>query len=297
MQERTVFSLLARNAPIVGPGIWDALSAKVAEASGFELVFLSGYGLSATLLGEPDFGLITQTQMLDAAERICAAVTIPVIVDIDTGYGGPFNVERTVQSLVRAGAAGCFLEDQLFPKRCGHMEQKQVIPVEEYLPKLQAALGARGSARFHVTARTDAAAVLGLDEAIRRAKLYRDAGADAVFVEAPRSIEALIRVRKEVSDVTLVANMVEQGKTPIVPTDELFRLGYAIVAVPVAGLLATSFAFAKLLTSLKRDGTTEAELGNMNTFHTLNSLLGLDTLYEREQAWNSMVRRGRTYPD
>ena len=291
MHERTVFSLLARNDPVVGPGIWDALSAKIAQAAGFELVFLSGYGLSATLLGEPDFGLITQTQMLDAARRICAAVDIPVIVDIDTGYGGPFNVERTVQSLLRAGAAGCFLEDQLFPKRCGHMEQKQVISVEEYLPKLQAALGARGTAPFHVTARTDAAAVLGLDEAIRRAKLYRDAGADAVFVEAPRNVGELVRIREEVRDVTLVANMVEQGKTPIVPAAELGRLGYAIVAVPVAGLLATSFALSKVLTCLKRDGTTEAELTAMNTFHSLNSLLGLDRLYDREKSWNSTARR------
>jgi 2-methylisocitrate lyase-like PEP mutase family enzyme len=161
-----------------------------------------------------------------------------------------------------------------------------VIPVEEYLPKLQAALQARGSAPFHVTARTDAAAVFGLDEAIRRAKLYRDAGADAVFVEAPRDIEALERVRDEVRDVTLVANMVEQGKTPILPANTLFEMGYAIIAVPVAGLLATSFALTKLLTSLKEHGSTQAELESMNTFHALNSLLGLEALYERERGWN-----------
>ena len=285
MPRHTVFELLGQSRPIVGPGIWDALSAKTAQAAGCELVFLSGYGLSASLLGEPDFGLITQTQMTEAAARICAAVELPVIVDIDTGYGGPFNVERTVRSLVLSGAAGCFLEDQCFPKRCGHMEQKQVVPVEEYLPKLQAALQARGGAKFHVTARTDAAGVHGIEEAIRRAKIYRDAGADAVFVEAPRSRADLERIRAEVRDVTLVANMVEQGKTPILSVNELGRMGFSLIAVPVAGLLATSFAFNQLLTSLERDGTTEGELTRMNTFKQLNSLLGLDRLYEREKDW------------
>lgn len=285
MSRCNVFELLSRNRPVIGPGIWDALSAKIAQRAGFELVFLSGYGLSASLLGEPDFGLITQTQMLDAAARVCAAVDIPVIVDIDTGYGGPFNVERTVHALLACGAAGCFLEDQLFPKRCGHMERKQVITVDEYLPKLRAALLARGSAHFHVTARTDSLAVLGFDEAIRRAKIYRDAGADAVFVEAPRSLDDLKRIRDEVRDVTLVANMVEQGKTPQLPVEQLFSLGFSLVAVPVAGLLATSRALEQLFETLHRDGTTAASLPQMNTFHALNTLLGLDDKYAREQAW------------
>lgn len=267
----------------MGPGIWDALSAKIAQRAGCELAFLSGYGLSASLLGEPDFGLVTQSQLLDAAQRICPAVEIPIIVDIDTGYGGPFNVERTVQALLRAGAAGCFLEDQQFPKRCGHMEHKQVIGVSEYLPKLRAALAVRGSAPFHITARTDALSVLGLDAAIQRAKLYRDAGADAVFIEAPRSIADFKRIAEEVRGVTLVANMVEQGKTPILPVNELHRLGFSLVAVPVAGLLATSQALSRLLAALLRDGTTEAELEHMTTFHELNQLLGLDVKYERER--------------
>lgn len=285
MASTNLFELLSRGNPVIGPGIWDALSAKIAQRAGFEMVFLSGYGLSASLLGEPDFGLITQTQMIDAAARICSAVTIPVVVDIDTGYGGPFNVERTVHSLLRAGAAGCFLEDQLFPKRCGHMERKQVVPVEDYLPKLRAALRARGDAPFHVTARTDSLSVLGLEEAIRRAKIYRDTGADAVFVEAPRSLDALKRIRDEVRDVTLVANMVEQGKTPILPVAELFSLGFSLVAVPVAGLLATSCALTRLFASLQRDGTTHAELERMHSFHELNELLGLGDKYRREEAW------------
>lgn len=285
MPSRNLFELLSRGGPVTGPGIWDALSAKIAQRAGFEMVFLSGYGLSASLLGEPDFGLITQTQMMDAAARVCSAVGIPVVVDIDTGYGGPFNVERTIQSLLAVGAAGCFLEDQLFPKRCGHMERKQVVAVEEYLPKLRAALRTRGNSPFHVTARTDSLAVLGLDEAIRRATIYRDAGADAVFVEAPRSVDDLKRIRDEVRDVTLVANMVEQGKTPILPVKELFSLGFSLVAVPIAGLLATSRALERLFEALQRDGTTRAELPNMNTFQTLNGLLGLDEKYLREQQW------------
>lgn len=285
MPTSNLFELLSLGKPLIGPGIWDALSAKIAQRAGFEMVFLSGYGLSASLLGEPDFGLITQTQMMDAAERICSSVTIPVVVDIDTGYGGPFNVERTIHSLLRSGAAGCFLEDQLFPKRCGHMERKQVVAVEDYLPKLRAALRTRGSAPFHVTARTDALSVLGLDEAIRRAKVYRDTGADAVFVEAPRSVDDLKRIREEVRDVTLVANMVEQGKTPILPVPELFSLGFSLVAVPVAGLLVTSGALSRLFASLLRDGTTRAETEGMHTFHELNRLLGLDDKYQCEEAW------------
>jgi 2,3-dimethylmalate lyase len=285
MSNSTIFDLLARKSPVVGPGIWDGISARVAENAGFEMVFLSGYGLSASLLGKPDFGLITQTQMVDAAARLCAAVAIPVIVDIDTGYGGPFNVEQTVKSLVHLGAAGCFLEDQVFPKRCGHMEHKRVVDTDEYLPKLRAALLARGNAPFHVTARTDARASLGLGEAIARARLYRDAGADAVFVEAPQSVEELIMIREQVPNVTLVANMVEQGKTPQLRADELYSMGYGIVAVPVAGLLHMAAGLGRLWSNLARDGWTRASADDMLSFGAFNALVGLDTLYAREKEW------------
>jgi methylisocitrate lyase len=285
MAGKALLELLKQNSPLVGPGVWDALSARMAERAGFEMVFLSGYCLTASLTGEPDFGLVTQTQILDCATRICAAVKIPIVVDIDTGFGGPFNVERTVQGLITAGAAGCFLEDQQFPKRCGHMERKQVVDVEEYLPKLRAALRARGDSPFHVTARTDSLAVLGIEEAIRRAKLYRDAGANAVFVEAPRSLDDLARIRREVTEVTLVANMVEQGKTPIVPAQELYDMGYAIIAVPVAGLLATTNALTHLFRNLREQGSTLATQKDMLTFQELNGILGLNEKYEREKEW------------
>jgi methylisocitrate lyase len=285
MTDKSLFELLRRPRPLVGPGIWDALSARLAERAGFEMAFLSGYCLTASLLGEPDFGLITQTQVLEAATRIVAATKLAIIVDIDTGFGGPFNVERTITGLIRAGAAGCFLEDQLFPKRCGHMERKQVTTVEEYLPKLRAALRARGTQPFHVTARTDSLAVLGIEEAIRRAKLYRDAGADAVFIEAPRSVDDLKRIRNEVEGVTLVANMVEQGKTPIVPTSDLHAMGYDIIAVPVAGLLSTTHALMQLFANLREHGTTQATEAQMVTFPELNGILGLNDKYEREKEW------------
>ena len=162
MAKPTLFELLEGGRPVVGPGVYDALSARMAEQAGFSMAFLSGYCLSATQLAEPDFGLLTQTRVLEAADRICQASELALVVDIDTGYGGPFNVERTVGNLCRYGAAGCFLEDQVWPKRCGHMERKEVIELQAYLPKLQAALQARGDRPFHVTARTDARAVPSL---------------------------------------------------------------------------------------------------------------------------------------
>jgi 2-methylisocitrate lyase-like PEP mutase family enzyme len=285
MSKPTLFELLAQPRPTIGPGIWDGISARMAETAGFSMAFLSGYGLSASLLGKPDFGLVTQSQMVDAAERICASVALPIIVDIDTGYGGPFNVEQTVESLVRSGAAGCFLEDQIFPKRCGHMNHKRVVDTDEYLPKLRAALRSRKDAAFHVTARTDARAVLGLEEAIRRAQLYRDEGADAVFVEAPQSVEELRRIREQVPDVTLVANMVEQGKTPLLRAQELYALGYSLVAVPVAGLLHMAAGLRRLWSNLAKDGWTKASAEEMLTFGAFNDLIGLDTLYAREREW------------
>ncbi len=285
MTRRSIHELLKQPRPLVGPGIWDGVSAQLAAEAGFEMAFLSGYGLSASLLGEPDFGLITQTQMVDAAQRLCAAVDIPLIIDIDTGYGGPFNVERTVQSLVAVGAAGCFLEDQVFPKRCGHMERKRVVTVAEYLPKLKAALEARSGADFHVTARTDAIAAVGLEQAIERALRYRDAGADAVFVEAPRSVDELELIRARVTDVVLVANMVEQGKTPLLTADALYQLGYSLVAVPVSGLLAVTHALRELFATLRREGATATCSDRMAQFPDLNALLGLERKYERERAF------------
>lgn len=268
--------LLADGTPLVLPGVWDALSARLAARAGFRAVFVSGYALSATRLAEGDVGLVTQTEVLDAAARICAAADVPVVVDIDTGYGNERNVERTVRNLIRLGAAGCFLEDQVWPKRCGHLEGKQVVPLDEYLPKLTAALGARPDASFHVTARTDARAVHGLDEAISRAGAFAAAGADAVFVEAPESVDEMARVRAAVpASVPLVANMVEGGKTPLRSATDLAAAGYAIVVAPLTALLASVRALERAYATLQRDGSSQAMASELLTFGKMNALLGV----------------------
>ena len=272
---RTVADLLASGEPLALPGVYDALGAALAARAGFRAVFLSGYALSATRLARPDVGLLTQTEVLDAARRIAAAVDVPLIADADTGYGDAGNVERTVRELVQAGAAGCFLEDQVWPKRCGHMEGKQVVPLEEYLEKLAAALAARAPG-FHVTARTDARAPLGLDEAIRRARACAEAGADAVFVEAPRSADEMAAIRAALPpELPLVANMVEGGKTPRRTVAECAAAGFRIVVLPIAGLLAATHALGEVYAAIRRDGSTATLAGRMLEFDAMNALLGL----------------------
>lgn len=277
---------LREREPLVVPGVHDALSARLAARAGFEAVFVSGYGLSASLLGEPDFGFIGMPEVLDAGERIVAVARVPVIVDIDTGYGNPFHVERTVAGLLARGAAGCFLEDQEWPKRCGHMEEKRVVDVEEYLPKLRAALAARGERDFLVAARTDARAVHGLDEAIRRGAAYAEAGADLVFVEAPRSIDEMRAIRAGIpAHVPLVANMVEHGKTPLLPAADLAELGFTFVLCPVSGLLAAARAMETVFAELRASGTTQAALSSLFTFGDMNELNELPARYARERTF------------
>lgn len=287
MRPASIFSLLAQNppddAPVALPGVYDALSARLAERAGFRALFLSGFGVSAARLGRPDFGFVGRAEMLDAARQVCAAVSVPVIVDVDTGWGGVFNVEEVVAELVRIGAAGCFLEDQVFPKRCGHMRGKRVVPLDEYLPKVNAALRARRGAPFHVTARTDARAASGLDEALFRAQAFADAGADAVFVEAPESVDEMARIRAAVPKATtLVANMVEGGRTPIRDVAALGAAGYRLVVQPVTGILAAAHALQTAYAALARDGGSAAIADRLLGFDALNGVLGLDELYARE---------------
>lgn len=281
----SISKLLKSGEPLVLPGVYDALSARLTERAGFRAAFVSGYSLSAANLGEPDFGFIGHAEIVDAAHRICGAVKIPVIVDIDTGYGNAFNVEKVVTDLINVGAAGCFLEDQVWPKRCGHMEGKRVIPLDEYLPKLKAALKARGKRPFFVTARTDARAAVDLDEAIRRGKAFAKAGADAVFVEAPQSDAEMKRIRKEIAGVPLVANMVENGKTPLRKAKDLKKSGFQIVVTPVCGLLAAAKALEGVYGTLAKNGVTTAFAKNMITFQAMNELTGLPERYRREKEW------------
>jgi 2,3-dimethylmalate lyase len=273
-----------RNKIIVLPGVFDALSAKIAEYVGFDAMFQTGYGSSAALLGMPDFGLLNSGETVDNAMRIIRAVRVPVLVDADTGYGNPLNVWRLVRDLESLGAAGIFLEDQVWPKRCGHMIGKDVIPKDEYIPKLKAAIEARQSKDFIIVARTDARAPIGLEEAIERGKAYRKAGADVIFVEAPRSVEELKKVADEI-DAPLVANMIEDGVTPNLSASELLKLGYQIAVFPLSAIYSATFAMKRVLTELKNTGATKDARKVMITFKDFNQFINLDHYLDLERRY------------
>jgi methylisocitrate lyase len=270
--------LLQQLGSIAFPGIFDTLSAKIAERVGFPMGFVSGYSVAATAIGEPDMGLLTQTELIDRARRICMSVKIPVIVDADTGYGNPLNVHRTVNELIAAGAAGCFLEDQVWPKRCGHMRNKKVIDREEYVDKIRAAVDARAGRDFFIVARTDALAIHGMDEAIARVTAAREAGANASFVEAPASLEDLIEIGKR-SPWPNVANMIEGGKTPLLPKEQLVELGFQIILYPLAGLFSAAKIMEEIFRKLQLEGTTLGYEQRLMTFSEFNQLIGVDEKY------------------
>ena len=267
--------ILDERGAIVFPGVYDTLSAKIAERVGFPLAFISGYAVSATLIGEPDVGLLTQTEVIDRARRICRAVAIPIIVDADTGYGGALNVVRTVGELIEAGAAGCFLEDQMWPKKCGHMRGKRVIDRDDYIQKIRAAVETKGEGDFFIVARTDALAAVDLDEAIARVEAARAAGADATFVEAPNSLDELREVGRRAPKPT-VANMIEQGKTPILEQTQLAGLGFDLILYPLAGLYASAHALTTVYDRLRRDGTTSGVRPQLMAFEQFNALIGVE---------------------
>jgi methylisocitrate lyase len=256
------------------PGVFDALSARIAEKIGYPAIFQTGYGSAAALLGMPDFGLLNAGETIDNARRIIKSVSIPVIVDIDTGYGNPLNVWRMVRDLEDIGAGGVFLEDQVWPKRCGHMTGKDVIPTKEYISKLRAAIDARRSKEFVIVARTDARATLGLSEAIQRGIEYYMSGADVIFVEAPLTLKELREVPSKI-DAPLVANMIEQGITPNLSSHELKRMGYRIAVFPLSGLYSATFALRDVFTELMRTGSTKRSQRRMVTFDDFNRLVGL----------------------
>ncbi len=267
--------ILDERGTLVFPGVYDTLSAKVAERAGFPLAFVSGYAVSATFIGEPDLGLLTQTEIVDRARHICGTVDIPVLVDADTGYGNALNVVRTVRALVDAGAAGCFLEDQEWPKRCGHMPGKRVVDRETYLRKIRAAVDARGERDFFIVARTDALAAVGMDEALARVEAARAAGADATFVEAPRSLDELREIGRRAPRPT-VANMVEQGRTPVLGRSELAALGFDLVLYPVAGLHASAQALTTVYRHLHETGASRGADDRLMAFEKFNELIGAD---------------------
>jgi 2-methylisocitrate lyase-like PEP mutase family enzyme len=282
----SVREVLDRCGQLVMPGVYDALSAKIAARAGFEVVFITGYSVSATLLGEPDFGLLTQTEIVSAAMRICSVIDTPVIVDADTGYGNAVNVIRTVEELCRAGAAGLFLEDQVWPKRCGHMEGKQVIPLDEYLKKLRAAVEARKDPDFFIVARTDSRQALGLREAIARGIAFKEAGADAVFIEAPRTKEEMQEIARQVPG-PLVANMLERGVTPLMGPAELKDLGYQLIVWPLAPLYSVAKTLTDTYATLRRDGSTLNILDNLMPFDDFNEIVGLKEKYAADGRYKS----------
>lgn len=259
------------------PGVWDALSARLAAEAGFSTLFVSGFAVSAARLGAPDVGLLTQSEMADVARSICRVVgDRSVVVDADTGYGDVVNVRRTVESWEQAGAAGMFLEDQVWPKRCGHMAGKQVVDAGEWSAKIAAAVATR--THLHVTARTDARAVLGLEAAIERGRMARDAGADAVFVEAPETIDELARIADALGDVTLVANMVERGRTPLLTPAELTDLGFRLIVSPVSLIFSIVPALRRTLSTLSTAGTLRDDLDQLVGFDEFTQLVGLDEI-------------------
>ena len=269
---------------IVLPGVFDALSARIAEQVGFDAMFQTGYGSAAALLGMPDYGFLNAGETIDNARRIVQAVNVPVLVDADTGYGNPLNVWRLVRDLQSLGAAGIFLEDQIWPKRCGHMTGKDVISTDNYIPKLKAALEARKNKDFIIVARTDARAPLGLEEAIERGEAYRKAGADVIFVEAPRSIEELKKIANRI-DAPLVANMIEEGITPNLPAKELLEMGYRIAVFPLSGLYAATFAIKEVFIELKKNGMTKRRRKMMVTFKDFNKFVDLQRYMALEKTY------------
>jgi len=282
-------TMLKANKPLVIPGVYDAIGAKIAEKVGFEAMFQTGYGTSATLFGMPDYGFIGATETLDNARRICRAVSVPVIVDSDTGYGNALSVWKLVRELELAGASGIFLEDQRWPKRCGHMKGKEVISQEEYTEKLGAAIDARQSKDFIIVARTDARATEGLDAAIERGLQNKKTGADAVFIEAPRSLEEMRIIGKAIN-APLVANMIEGGATPMNSATTLHKLGFKIILYPLSVLFANTFATMNILKELKKTGTTAKFKQKVVNFDQFNDLVDLPKFQKLEKKYGFSKR-------
>jgi 2,3-dimethylmalate lyase len=262
-------------------GCFDALSARLAVAAGFDSLFLSGYCTAATLLGLPDFGYLTQTEIAEVARRVCRVVPgAAVVVDGDTGYGNPLNTIRTVELYEEAGAAGIFVEDQVWPKKCGHMAGKRVVPREEWLAKLRAALDSRD--RLFVTARTDARAAGGLEEACERARLAADLGVDAIFVEAPESLDEMEAIAKATPGCIRVANMIEGGRTPLRTPAELHELGFDLIVSPLTGLLAAARQMGRAYAVLHERGTLRDDLDLVTSFDDFGDVVELDRHYALE---------------
>lgn len=276
-------TILAQERTILVPGAYDALSAKILKQVGFKVLYMTGSGVTASLTGMPDVGILTMMEMVNQARNIVNAIDLPLICDADNGYGNPINVIRTVKEYERAGVAGIHIEDQVAPKKCGHFEGKQIIPAEEMVKKIEAALYAREDNDFLLIARTDARSVKGLDEALRRARLYAEAGADMIFVESPQSIDELRTISNELSDIPLLVNMIEGGKTPTLPFEDLQEMGFKIVLFPTSGIRAVAKTLQELAGHLYKYKDTKDFEDRLVTFQGRNQITGLAYIEELEK--------------
>lgn len=272
-------ALIERPEILIAPGAYDPFVARCIQSAGFEAVYMTGAGVSHVRLGQPDLGLLTFTEMVDQAGRIADAVELPVFADADTGYGNALNVIRTVRAYERAGLAGLHIEDQQLPKRCGHFDDKRVVEVGEMTGKIKAALDARVDDDFVIIARTDARTALGLDEALERAHAFEDAGADVIFVESPLSEDELALIGKSLSK-PLLANMVESGKTPILPAARLQELGFSLVIHPGAVGRFMSRQLTDFLARFRAEGSTLSQFDRMSDFKAQNAIVGLPEMLE-----------------
>jgi 2-methylisocitrate lyase-like PEP mutase family enzyme len=271
---------------IVAPGAYDALSARLIVQAGFPVAYMTGFGTAASVLGQPDVGLLTMSEMVSRAAALAAVVgDVPLIADADTGYGNPINVARTIREYERAGVAAVHIEDQVWPKKCGHMEGKQVIPLEEMVQKIHAAVDARQDLDFVIIARTDANAVNGFEDALSRGHAYQEAGADVVFIEAPRSIAELRAIATSFPNVPLLYNWAESGKTPLLSLEEIRSIGFKLVIFPVSMLFAATHAMLQLLEVLKQGQTPTPFAGQMVTFAQFTDQIGLPEIQALERRY------------
>lgn len=267
---------------ISAPGVFDMISAKIADGMGFDLLYMTGYGVVASYLGLPDAGLASYTEMVGRARQIAQGTSTPLIADGDTGYGGLLNVDFTVRGYEAAGAQGIQIEDQEFPKKCGHTPGRRVVPIEEAARRIKVAAEARSSKDFLIVARTDARTTLGLDEALRRGEAFVKAGADILFIESPESVAEMEKIGRTF-DVPLLANMVEGGRTPILSRSELETLGFKIAIFPVAGFLAAAAAMQSVYAEILKTGSTKNWEGRMYPFDDFSRLMGFERIWEFER--------------
>ncbi|AWS00398.1 isocitrate lyase/PEP mutase family protein [Metallosphaera hakonensis] len=278
--------LMSTKEIILAPGAFNSLSARLIESTGFDAVYMTGFGTSASLLGYPDVGLLTMSEMVENARRIVNSVNLPVIADADTGYGNPINVIRTIQEYEKAGVAGIHIEDQVFPKKCGHISGKETVSLEDMVQKISAAKDAK-SRDFVLIARTDAIAVEGLESALERAKQYYRAGADMLFVEAPESVEQVETISKELRGIPLLFNWAEGGKTPPLDLETLKKFGFKVVIFPISTLLSATLAMRNVLEQIRKDGTPINVMDKLYPFRNFLEFIGLPEVQNLEKKYKS----------